>query len=190
MKKLAPISRNEGDNSSSITTVSLKQLKLLMMSSSNSSLALHGKAFQQFLPRDYKKCTLPLWLPSCKRESFLLVLPPTSHGKESKRNRTAHPLTDFQGSVIQSDPTEDKQHFPKGNADGHATALNLLAQVSLQGWDPFPSKFSCWRSSSWGRPVTMQSLCFPYRKWYMCTVNRSFPGWIQKSIFWLLLGPL
>lgn len=60
MKKLAPILRNDGDNLSSITTVSLKQLKLLLMSSNNSSLELDGRVSQQFLPRDYKKRTFAL----------------------------------------------------------------------------------------------------------------------------------
>lgn len=87
MKKLAPILRNDGDNLSSITTVSLKQLKLLLMSSNNSSLELDGRVSQQFLPRDYKKRTFALWLPSHKRESFLLVLPPASHRKESKKKQ-------------------------------------------------------------------------------------------------------
>lgn len=60
MKKLAPILRHEGDNLSTITRVSLKQLKLLLVSSNNSSLELDGRAFQQFLLRDAKKSTLPL----------------------------------------------------------------------------------------------------------------------------------
>lgn len=83
MKKLAPILRNEGYNVTSITTVNLKQLKLLLMSSNNSSLELDSRVSQQFLPRD-KKCPLPVWLPSCKREYFLLVLPPASHERNKK----------------------------------------------------------------------------------------------------------
>lgn len=158
MKKTAPILRHEGANLSSITRLRLKQLKLLLMLSNNSSLELDGRVSQQFLPRDVKKCTFPLWLPSCKRESFILVFPPAHHGKDSKRIRSWYPLIDFQCSRIQSKPFEDKQDFPKGNTNRQTTVLNLLAHVSLLGWDVLPSKFFCWRNSSWGPLVIIQTV--------------------------------
>lgn len=46
MKKLAPILRHQGANLSGIIRVSLKQLKLLLMSSNNSSLELDGRVSQ------------------------------------------------------------------------------------------------------------------------------------------------
>lgn len=110
--------------------------------------------------------------------------------RNQKRNRTGYPLIDFQGSIIQSESAEDKQDFPKGNADKQTMVLNLLPQVSLLGWDLFHSKFFYWRNSGWGPLVTMQTLSFPYRNWYICTMNRYFPVWIQKSVVWLLLGSL
>lgn len=85
-----------------VLPLSSKQLKLLMVSSNRSSVELDDRVSQQFLPKDYYKCKFPLYtkLPSCKRESFPLVLPSASHGKESERNRAGYLLRDFQGTII------------------------------------------------------------------------------------------
>lgn len=85
-----------------VLPLSSKQLKLLMVSSNTSSVELDDRVSQQFLPKDYYKCKFPLYtkLPSCKRESFPLVLPSASHGKESERNRAGYLLRDFQGTII------------------------------------------------------------------------------------------
>lgn len=85
IKKLAPILRNEEDNLSSITTVSFNQLKLIMMTTSNnSSLELDARVSQQFLPRDYEKCTLPLQLQATKEHIFFLFCL-LHHMKRSQR---------------------------------------------------------------------------------------------------------
>lgn len=115
LKSKAGRSRSLGKLSSA-TAVSLEQLNcccLQLLQASNGMAEYPNRFFQEIIPSAHSFCDFQAVLGLyCKRESFLLVLPPLPHGNKTKRNRTGYSQREFQGSIIQSNAAEDKQHSP------------------------------------------------------------------------------